>query len=185
MRHDDPAGRRPRGPGQDRLPDGRGRVRVAVEQPGITVREELAAVVDQEERRVARDLGGEVRRVVDRDDERIRGQPLPGHHLAHRPERGRRHDDVGIPHGGTRVGGERDLADPRPSPVRPRPAPPPAPGGDRTASTRRPAARDPAPPGGCGPGHPRRSAPPEAPGRSRPARNAGSPRPRPPPSGAP
>ena len=106
MRHDDPTGRWRHRPAEQRFSDGRGRIRVAVEQPGIPVREELAAVVDQEERRVARDLGGQVRGVIDRDDERTRSQPFPGHHLAHRPERGRRHDDVGIPHGGTRVGGE-------------------------------------------------------------------------------
>ena len=54
-------------------------------------------MVDEEERRVARDLGRAVRRVVDGDDEGVRGEPVGRHHLADGPERGRRHDDVARP----------------------------------------------------------------------------------------
>ena len=55
----------------ERLADHRHRVRVAVELAGIAVGEELVAVVDDEQRRVAGHLGGAVRRVVDRHDERV------------------------------------------------------------------------------------------------------------------
>ena len=57
----------------------RRRVRVVVEQAGVAVGQELAAVVDEEERGVARDVRRAVRRVVHRDDERVRGEPVAGH----------------------------------------------------------------------------------------------------------
>ena len=112
MGHDDAARRRPSRPVQDRLAEGRRRVGVVVEQPRVAVGQELAAVVDQEQRRVTRDLGGAVRRVVDRHDERVRRQPVVGHDLADRAERGGRHHDVRVPDGGLRVGRDRYRADP-------------------------------------------------------------------------
>ena len=39
-------------------------------------------MVDEEQGRVARDLGRAVRRVVDRHDERVGAEPVVGHHLA-------------------------------------------------------------------------------------------------------
>ena len=58
-------------PPDDGLADRRSRVRVAVEQAGIAVGQELLALVDEEERRIAGDLGRAVRRVVDGNDEGV------------------------------------------------------------------------------------------------------------------
>ena len=107
---------RPRGgrgvSGEDGLAErGRG-LRIAIEQPGRPIGQELLAMVDEEERRVTRHVGGAIRRVVHRHDQRIRCQPVVGHHLAHRAEGGRRDDDVGIGDGRARVGGDRDGSDP-------------------------------------------------------------------------
>ncbi len=66
---DDTAGGWPGRPGEDRLTDRRGRVRVAVELPGVAVGDELPALVDEEQGGVTGDVGGAHRRVVDRDDE--------------------------------------------------------------------------------------------------------------------
>ena len=71
MGHDDAPRGGPRRAGQDRLAERRRRVRVVVELPGVAVRQELAALVDEEEGGVAGDLGGEHRGVVDRHDEGV------------------------------------------------------------------------------------------------------------------
>ena len=57
-------------------PSVRRRVRIAVELAGVAVRQELAAVVDEEERRVARHLGGDHRGVVDGHHEGVGAQPV-------------------------------------------------------------------------------------------------------------
>ena len=59
MRRDHAPASRPRRAGEDRLAERRRRVRVVVEQPGVAVGEELAAVVDEEERGVPGDLGAQ------------------------------------------------------------------------------------------------------------------------------
>ena len=96
MRRDDPTRIGPRRPVEQRFTDRGGRIGVIVELAGIAVGEELVAFVDQEERRIPGDLGRAVRRVVDGDDEGVRRQPVVGHDLADRPERGGGDDDVGI-----------------------------------------------------------------------------------------
>ena len=90
-----------------------GRIGVIVELAGIAVGEELVAFVDQEERRIPGDLGRAVRRVVDGDDEGVRRQPLVGHDLTHRPERGNGDDDVGIARRASGVGGHATWSMPR------------------------------------------------------------------------
>ena len=55
---------------------------IAVELAGVAVRQELAALVGQEQDGVARDLGGDHRRVVDGDDQGVGRQPVVRHRLA-------------------------------------------------------------------------------------------------------
>ena len=97
MRDDDPSVRGPDRPAEDRLADRGRRVRVVVELAGVAIRQELASIVDQEQRRLAGDRRREHRRVVDGDDERVVAQPIPVHHLPFRGirERGGGDDDVG------------------------------------------------------------------------------------------
>ena len=94
MRDDHPPLRRPRGPSQDGLADHGRRVRIALEQARLAIGQELVAVIHEEQGRVARDLGGAIRGVVDRYDQRVRRQPITCHDLAHRSERRGGHDDV-------------------------------------------------------------------------------------------
>ena len=56
-----------------RLAERRARIRVAVELAGVAVGQELLALVDEEQGRVAGDVGGAVRRVVDRRRRARRG----------------------------------------------------------------------------------------------------------------
>ena len=53
MRHDDAPGGRPLRPAEDRLAERRRRVRVAIELARVAIGEELLAIVDEEERRLA------------------------------------------------------------------------------------------------------------------------------------
>src|SRR6478672_13840102 len=119
---DDTAVRRTLRARDDRLADRRGRVRVAVEVARVAVREELLALVDEEEGRPRRDLRGAVRRVVDGDDERVGRQPVVGHHLPDGPERRGGDDDIGVADGvpGRRGHGRADDAVGRPGRLRER-----------------------------------------------------------------
>ena len=83
-------------PVEQRLADGRRGIGVVVELAGVAIGDELVALVDEEQRRIAGDLGGAVRRVVDGHDEGVGREPVVGHDLPHRPERGGGDDDVGV-----------------------------------------------------------------------------------------
>ena len=143
VRRHDPTARRPFRPGQDGLAEGRRGVGVVIEEARIPVREELAAVVDQEERRVARDVRCEIRRVVDRHHERIRCQPVAGHDLTDRTERRRGHDDVRVADGRARVRRDGDVADPIGGTRRRQQARPSDPGVGRRRSAATPGRRRP------------------------------------------
>ena len=128
-------------PARERLAHHRHRVRVAVELAGVAVGEELVAVVDDEQRRVAGDLGGAVGGVVDRHDERLGREPGVGHRLAlgRRQERRGAHDDVravdGVPRRRSHRRG-RHAGRPAGDPRRARP-----PGRDRCRRSRAPRRR--------------------------------------------
>ena len=77
---DDPAARAVRVAVADRLAEGGRRVRVAVEQPGVAVGQELAAIIDEEQGGVAGDVGGAVAsRSRPGTTSASGGQPVGGH----------------------------------------------------------------------------------------------------------
>ena len=88
-------------------------IRIARELAGLAVRQELVAVIDEEQVGVAGDLGGDMGRVVDGHDQRVRHEPVIGHHLAPvRAERGGGDRDIGAGDGRAGVRGGAAAATP-------------------------------------------------------------------------
>ena len=107
----DPTGLGSRDPVEQRLAEGGGWIGVIVELAGVPVGQELVALVDEEQRRIARDFSGAVRRVVDRHDEGVGREPVVGHDLADRAERRGGDHDVRVVRCRACVCGHRDLGD--------------------------------------------------------------------------
>ena len=98
VRHQDPARGRARRPGDDRLAQRRIGVGVAVEETRIAIREQLGAIVGEEQGSIHRHLGRDRCRIVHGDDERPWGEPAWAHHLADRAERDAGDHDVRVRH---------------------------------------------------------------------------------------